>query len=184
MKMRWNRIMLNDYQNLILTLVLAMCLRVAPFPQVINHLNPDWVLLILIYWSLALPYQQGIVNAWFTGLLTDVLIGGPLGEHALIYVLVIYVCILLHKRLRQFPLFQQMAFIFSCLLVARVMVFWIGSMQGTIQIESILSRESRQIVIRHSSLSFWLSILTGTLVWPFINPVLHFIRHFGKKSLI
>ncbi len=173
--------MLSDYQNLIFTLILAMCLRIAPFPQVISHLNPDWVLLILIYWSVALPYQQGVVNAWVIGLLTDVLIGCPLGEHALIYSLIIYVCIMLHKRLRQIPLFQLMVFIFSCLLIAQMIVFWLESMQGTTQIGSVFGGDTLQVT-RHFSMSFWLSILTGTLVWPFINPVLHFIRFFGKSA--
>jgi len=173
--------MLSDYQNLVLTLILAMCLRIAPFPQAISHLNPDWVLLVLIYWSLALPYQQGVVNAWVIGLLTDVLIGCPLGEHPLIYSLIIYACIMLHKRLRQFPLFQQMAFIFSCLLITQMLVFWLESMQGTTQISRVFGGDTLQIT-RHFSMSFWLSILTGTLVWPFINPVLHFIRFFGKST--
>jgi rod shape-determining protein MreD len=173
--------MLSDYQNLIFTLVLAMCLRIAPFPQVISHLNPDWVLLVLIYWSLALPYQQGVVSAWVIGLLTDVLIGCPLGEHALIYSLIIYTSIMLHKRLRQFPLFQQMVFIFSCLLITQMMVFWLESMQGTTQIASVFGGDTFKVT-RHFSMSFWLSILTGTLVWPFINPVLHFIRFFGKST--
>jgi rod shape-determining protein MreD len=173
--------MLSDYQNLIFTLILAMCLRIAPFPQIISHLNPDWVLLVLIYWSLALPYQQGVVNAWLIGLLTDVLIGCPLGEHALIYALIIYACIMLHKRLRQIPLLQQMVFIFSCLLVTQMMVFWLESIQGTTQIASVFGGDTLQVT-RHFSMSFWLSILTGTLVWPFIIPVLHSIRFFGKNN--
>lgn len=174
--------MLSDHKNLVLSIILAMCLRIAPFPQVISQLNPDWVLLVLIYWSLALPYQQGVINAWFTGLLTDVLIGCPLGEHALIYALIIYVCITLHKRLRQFPLLQQIAFIFSCLLVAQMMVFWIESIRGTTQISSNFFGGDAVQLTRHFSVSFWLSILTGTLVWPFINPLLHFIRHCDKNS--
>jgi len=173
--------MLTDYQRFFLTLILAMCLRIAPFPQIISNLNPDWVLLVLIYWSLALPYQQGVVHAWLIGLLTDVLIGCPLGEHALVYVLIIYVCIRLHKRLRQFPLLQQMVFIFSCLFVAQIMVFWVESMQGVTKIASVFGGDTFQIR-RHFSMSFWLSIFSGTLVWPFINPVLHFIRHLGKSS--
>jgi rod shape-determining protein MreD len=174
--------MLNDHENLILTIIFAMCLRIAPFPQVISHLNPDWVLLVLIYWSLALPYQQGVVTAWFIGLLTDVLIGCPLGEHALIYALIIYVCITLHKRLRQFPLLQQIAFIFICLLAAQMMVFWIESIRGSTQISSNFGGRDTVEITRHFSMSFWLSILTGTLVWPFINPILHFIRRVGKSS--
>lgn len=158
--------MLNNHQNLVLTLILAMCLRVAPLPQAINSLNPDWILLVLIYWSLALPYQQGVFNAWTVGLFTDVLTSRPLGEHALVYALVIYFCIRLHKRLRQFPLLQQTVFVFLCLLLSRVIIFWIESMQGP----------------TYFSVSFWFPVFTGTLLWPFINPLLHFIRNPGKSG--
>jgi rod shape-determining protein MreD len=155
---------LNDQHSLFISLFLAMCLKIAPFPHIIGRLNPDWILLMLIYWTLALPSQQGILNAWIIGLLTDVLVGCSLGEHALIYVLIVYTCIILHKRLRQFPMFQQMLFIFSCLFSAQVITFWLESINP-----SQLSPDF--------SISFWLSILTGTLIWPFINPALHFIRH-------
>lgn len=158
--------MLNNHQNLVLTITFAMCLRIAPLPSAVVYLNPDWILLVLIYWSLALPYQQGVFNAWAIGLLTDVLTGRALGEHALIYALIIYICIKLHKRLRQFPLLQQTIFIFGCLLVAQVMIFWIESMRG---------------VTRFSAAS-WLPVITGTLFWPFINPSLHFVRSLGKNN--
>lgn len=143
-----------------------MCLRVVPLPQSISYLNPDWILLVLIYWSLALPYQQGVFNAWAIGLLTDVLTGLALGEHALIYALIIYVCIKLHKRLRQFPLLQQTVFVFGCLFASQMLIFWIESMRGP----------------THFSISFWFPVLTGTLFWPFVNPVLRFIRAPGKSS--
>ncbi|MEY4767510.1 MAG: rod shape-determining protein MreD, partial [Pseudomonadota bacterium] len=65
-----------------------MSLRIAPFPQLIRIFNPDWVLLVLIYWTLALPYRRGVLTAWGIGLLTDVLTGRLLGEYALIYALI------------------------------------------------------------------------------------------------
>ena len=97
---------LNNYTGffrILLTLILAMCLRIAPLPGVIAVFNPDWVLLTLIYWSLAAPERVGIFHAWTLGLLADVLTGRLLGQYALAYSLVIYICLKLHKRLRQFP---------------------------------------------------------------------------------
>ncbi len=157
--------LLNNQQNFLLTLTLAMCLRIAPFPDVISLLNPDWVVLILIYWILALPYKTGIFSAWTVGLLTDVLTGRALGQYALIYAIIGYFSIQLYKRLRQFPLLQQSVFIFACLLFEHIMVFWIEKMQGPVQI----------------SPSFWLPVITGTLFWPFIYPCLDFVRSLGKN---
>jgi cell shape-determining protein MreD len=69
---------LNSYTGffrVILTLVFAMCLRIAPWQGEMAAFNPDWVLLVLIYWSLAIPDRVGIFHAWIFGLFTDVLTG-------------------------------------------------------------------------------------------------------------
>ncbi len=171
--------MLNDQQYLVSTLLIAMCLKIAPLPHFIGRLNPDWVLLVLIYWSLALPYQHSLMKTWLTGLLTDVLVGCSLGEHTLIYVLIIYICIIFHKRLRQFPMLQQMMFVFFCLLVAQIAIFWLESMRVGTQMTNFPAKNPTQLD-PDFSISFWLSILTGTLMWPFINTSLHFARHLGK----
>lgn len=113
-----------------------------------------------------LPYRKGVFHAWTIGLLTDVLMGRALGEYALIYAIISYFSIKLHKRLRQFPLLQQSVFIFACLLLAQLMVFLIENMQSPTVF----------------SAAFWLPVLTGTLFWPLIHPVLHFIRSIGRAS--
>ena len=143
-----------------LTLVLAMCLRIAPWPGEMAAFNPDWVLLVLIYWSLAIPDRVGIFHAWAFGLLTDVLTGRLLGQYALAYSLIIYICIKLHKRLRQFPLLQQGLFIFFCLLLSQLLLFFIINLRHPAQLHA----------------SFWLPVFTGTLCWPLVYGVLRFVR--------
>ena len=146
--------------RVLLTLAVAMCLRIAPWPGELAALNPDWVLLVLIYWSLAIPERVGIFHAWTFGLLTDVLTGRMLGQYALAYSLVIYICLKLHKRLRQFPLLQQGLFIFFCLLLSQLLVFIIKNLQHPAQLHA----------------SFWLPVFTGTLCWPLVYGVLRFVR--------
>jgi len=148
------------FGRITLTLALAMCLRIAALPGDLAVLNPDWVLLTLIYWSLAVPERVGIFHAWTFGLLTDVLTGRLLGQYALAYSLVIYICLKLHKRLRQFPLVQQGLFIFFCLLLSQLLLFLIKNMQHPAQLHA----------------SFWLSVFTGTACWPLVFTVLRFIR--------
>jgi rod shape-determining protein MreD len=148
------------FGRITLTLALAMCLRIAALPGDLAVLNPDWVLLTLIYWSLAVPERVGIFHAWTFGLLTDVLTGRLLGQYALAYSFVIYICLKLHKRLRQFPLVQQGLFIFFCLLLSQLLLFLIKNMQHPAQLHA----------------SFWLSVFTGTACWPLVFTVLRFIR--------
>jgi rod shape-determining protein MreD len=155
----------SNQQSFVLTLLLAMCLRVAPVPYPFNMFNPDWILLILIYWSLMLPYRKGIFSAWSVGLLTDVLMGRTLGEYALIYAVVSYLCIILHKRLRQFPLMQQSFFIFFCVLFAQVVTFLLENIQRATPF----------------SAAFWIPVITGTLCWSLIHKTLFFIRNIGRS---
>lgn len=148
------------FGRIILTLIVAMCLRIAPWPIDMAAFNPDWVLLSLIYWSLAVPERVGIFHAWTFGLLTDVLTGRLFGQYALAYSLVIYICLKLHKRLRQFPLIQQGLFIFFCLLLSQLLLFLIKNIQNPAQLRA----------------SFWLPVFSGTLCWPLVYTVLRFVR--------
>ena len=59
------------FGRIILTIVIAMCLKIAPLPVMFVVYNPDWVLLTLIYWSLAVPERVGIFHAWTFSLLTN-----------------------------------------------------------------------------------------------------------------
>ena len=157
---------LSKQQSFAFTLFLAMCLRVVPIPYPINVINPDWVLLILIYWTLMLPYRKGVFNAWAVGLLVDVLMGRTLGEYALIYALTGYFCITFHKRLRQFPLAQQSVFVFLCLLFAQVLIFLIENIQSPTDFSAV----------------FWLPVIAGTLCWPLIHAVLQFMGNIGHPD--
>ncbi len=146
--------------RIIMTIVAAMCLRIAPWPAAVVPFNPDWVLLVLIYWGLTLPERVGIFHAWFFGLLTDVLTGRLLGQYALAYSLVIYICLKLHKRLRQFPLLQQELFIFFCLLLSQLLLFLIKNLQNPAQLHA----------------AFWIPVFTGTLFWPVVYFALRFVN--------
>lgn len=152
------------FGRIILTIALAMCLRIAPWHGALAVFNPDWVLLTLIYWSLAVPERVGIFHAWTFGLLTDVLTGRLLGQYALAYSMVIYICLKLHKRLRQFPLIQQGLFIFFCLLLSQLLLFLIKNIQHPAQLHA----------------SFWLPVFTGTASWPLVYTVLRFVRLSGR----
>ncbi len=150
----------TGFGRIFLTIVTAMCLRIMPWPGFLAGVNPDWVLLVLIYWTIAVPERIGIFHAWTIGLLTDVLTGRVFGEHALAYSLIIYICLIMHKRLRQFPLPQQGLFIFCCLLFSQVLLFWLHNIQHPVQMY----------------FSFWLPVFSGTLCWPLIYSALRRVR--------
>ncbi len=138
----------------------AMGLNIFSFPVFFRDYNPDWVLLTLIYWVLAIPGKVGVFNAWGVGLIVDVLTGRLLGQHALAYSLTAYSCLKLHKRLGQYLLRQQSLFIFSSLLLSKMIEFMIEDFKGDAQL----------------TLVFLLPVVVGTFFWPVIYTTLRFFR--------
>ncbi len=144
----------------VVTVAVAMVLRVMSLFPAMDIFNPDWVVLVLIYWSVALPERFGVFTAWSVGLLTDVLTGRLLGQYGLIYALVCYFSINEHRRLRQFPIVQQCLWVLCCLLASQCVTFGLESMRAGNRLP----------------LEFWYPVLSGTLAWPLVFIVLRYIR--------
>jgi len=147
-----------------LTILIALCLNILPLPISIKDFNPDWVLLGLIYWVFAVPRRIGVFNAGMVGFLVDILTGRLLGQHVLIYALVIYACLKLHSRLKNYLIPQQIVFIFLCLLFAQILATWIGNMQG-------------HKLLFHV---FLFPVFSGTLVWPLLCFILGYFFRFRR----
>lgn len=154
----------NDHNcvRIFVTLIIAMCGRIVPLPENLALLNPDWVLLVLIYWSLAMPERVGISYAWGFGILTDVLMGRLFGQYALAYSLIIYLVLCFHRRLRQFPLAQQSMFIFGCLLISQLLLFWFENLKSPASLHG----------------TFWLPVLSGTASWFIVYHIMRFVRRY------
>ena len=56
-----------------------MLLMILPLPDSLRFLRPEWVLITLIYWAMAVPRLVGVGFAWVVGLLMDVMMGGAIG---------------------------------------------------------------------------------------------------------
>lgn len=152
----------NPFETLlfVFAVVVAMGARIIPLPAALQIWNPDWILIVIIYWSLVLPYRCGIFSAWVVGIFTDVLVGGMLGRYALVYSLISYICIRLYQRVRRFPLIQQGVFVFGCLLVAQLLSMGIESLHNPDRLQWF----------------FLLPAISGTLVWPFVGVFLRVVR--------
>ena len=90
---------------IIASIVLALILNLIPTGSV--PAIPDWVALVLAFWSVREPLKIGMVNGFLLGLVMDVAYGTVLGQHALGYVLVMYIAAGFSRRILWFPLFKQ-----------------------------------------------------------------------------
>jgi len=150
------------------TFLIAMTLSVFRFPDALPlelaYLRPEWITLVLIYWVIALPKTVGMKSAWVLGLLTDALLGSLLGQHALAFMLTVYVSSSLYQRLRMMPSWQQSLFVFGIIFLSQSMIFWTGKVTSGVQWTYL----------------YFLPSITSALLWPWIFIVLRSVRrHFN-----
>ncbi len=149
------------YLIVTLTILVTLMLSALPLPRIATAIWPDWTVLAVIYWCLALPNQLNIKFAWLVGIIVDLVNGTIIGQHALIYTWVAYITILLHSRLRIYPIFQQSLGIGILLLPYLIIFLWIEGMLYSIELHW----------------QKFMPLLSSIILWPWIFSVLRSIRH-------
>lgn len=148
------------YRVVLPTLVLSMLLQIWPLPDWLEHLRPEWVTLVLLYWALAIPEQVGVTMAFVVGLLLDVAQGSILGQHALGLVIIVYVVQLEYQRIRVFSLAQQALVILLLLLIKQMLLLW------------VIGMVSQAPAIGQ----YFLPSITGAIIWPWLFLLLRDLR--------
>ncbi len=145
----------------IVTVLLALMLTLVPLPDALDPFRPDWVVLILIYWGMTAPRNYNVGSAWVIGILLDVAQGTLLlGQHALALCVIVYITIKFHLLMRVFPLLQLTATVFALLALYQFLLFWINGVAGETA----------------PAISYWASVITGAIVWPFLSMFLSGVR--------
>ncbi len=145
---------------IIFTLIIAMMLMLMPMPYWAQAYRPEWLMLVLIYWCIALPEKVGVGIAWALGLCVDVIQGALLGQHALGFAITAYIAIRFHQRVRNYPLHQQSLFVGMILLPYMSLSLWTLG---------ILGEDPK-------SWLYWAPVVTSVLIWPWIYLVMRAIR--------
>ena len=153
-------IRIASHTPIILSIVVALMLSIAPIPDWAEAFRPTWVALTLIYWSITLPNNYSVGSACIAGLVLDVAQGTLLGQHALAITLVIYVTVKFHLQLRQFPMLQLSATVFALLALYQFILFWINGVVG----------------VNSSSVTYWGPVVSGALIWPVLHLILGTVR--------
>src|SRR6476661_6395151 len=97
------------------SLIIAFLLNLLPYGHWIGV--PDFVALVLIFWSIHQPRKVGIGIAFAMGLLMDVHDATLLGENALAYTLLSYFAIMMHRRVLWFRIPTQILHVLPLLLL-------------------------------------------------------------------
>lgn len=100
-----------------ISLIGAFLLNMLPWGQ--WPAVPDFVALVLVFWSIHQPRKVGIGTAFLMGLLMDVHDASLLGQNALAYTLLSYFAIMIHRRVLWFPLVTQAMHVLPLLFLAQ-----------------------------------------------------------------
>jgi len=148
---------------IVMSFIAALMLTIVPMPGWTVTLRPEWVVLVLIYWCMALPQRVGVGTAWFIGLILDVLQGALLGQHALSLSIVAFVTLKLHQRVRIFPLWQQALLILLLTALHQLLMLWVKGISGQAS----------------QAWDYWLPSISSMLLWPALFILLRRVRrHF------
>ena len=154
---------------ILVTLLLAMVLTVFDRPQWLpewlSAWRPAWVILVLFFWVIEVPERIGLIMAWVTGLMLDVLLADPLGLNGFCLAAITFVAWSFYERIRMYSILQQGILIF--VLVAAV--------------ELLRDVVASVVLGVPMSLGFLLSAVTTTILWPFVSEMLH---RFGTRFAV
>lgn len=89
------------------SLLVALMLDLLPLGRVVWM--PDFLAVVLVFWSIHQPRRVGLTAAFLFGLALDVHQAALLGQHALAYTVLIYFAIMLHRRILWFSVPGQAA---------------------------------------------------------------------------
>lgn len=139
------------------SLLAATCLNIFPMGWLGGYFQPDWVALVLIYWSFREPERVGAGVGWSSGFLLDIVQNGVLGKHALGKTVLGFLANKVSLRFRSYPMWQQ------CVGVAAL-----------IAIETLAHAMIRFLLEEQTlSLARWMTPLASMIMWPLVVVTLN-----------
>lgn len=147
---------------ILLSFIVALALTIMPLPEILEAARPEWVIMALVYWVMALPQRIGVGIAWILGLLLDVVRDALLGQYAITLALIAFIVINLHQRMRVFPIWQQALAVALLVILQYILVFWVKGLTGELP-------------------PFWKMLLPAISTLIFWTPVYLILRQIRRR---
>ena len=143
---------------ILLTILLSLFVSLITLP--LGYYSPEWILLVLIYWAIAIPSINKLFLAFLLGFLVDIVLGQVLGISSLFYVILIYVVLRLYNSLRYMTIAQQSFVIFFLVIIKQHLLIWAYIIiDKTIEYQAIL-----------------IGSFMSALLWPIVFFSLRYVR--------
>lgn len=149
------------------SVVAALILAIVPLPDALAPFRPDWVAVVLLYWSLIEPRRYGLLTAVWLGIVLDTLSGSLLGQHSLALLLVVYLSQRLYLRIRAFPASQVAILVIVLLAIYELVLFLIDGFAG------------RRVPL----VERWAPVVTGGLLWLLVLVVVERSRQAAEARM-
>lgn len=143
-----------------LSILVALLLQVMPMPPLVDPYRPDWLMLVIAYWTLALPHRVSIGVAFINGLILDILLGTTLGVHSLALTAVTYVLAMNYQRLRNYSVWQQAIIIGLIAALYHLLIFWLLRLLNDIDF----------------IFAYMWPVFTSMIIWPWVFSLLRKLR--------
>lgn len=156
----------GSWRRILGTLTLAVLLEQLPWSGLTLALRPDFVLVGVLFWTLHQPARISFGAAFFLGLLADFQDGAVFGQHAIAYVVGVYLVLFLRLRLLQFDPLRQAAQLLPILLTVQMVVLLAGWLA----------------VNPPTGLTMLLPVLSSTVLWYLIAMLLRLWHGKGMQG--
>lgn len=147
---------LTKFYFIFFSFVIAFLFTILPLPEWARWCWPAWVALVLVFWQVTNPESVGLLTAWFSGLILDVLYNTILGEHAIALLFVVTLVRCIHHKIKIYNMALQMLILFPIFLMYQTTILLIQGMLGE---------------MNHAPF-FCLPAISTTLLWPWLSFLL------------
>lgn len=143
----------------IISLSVACILSIYPVPDWVGLIEPPWLILMLIFWTIFGNSDDTMLGGFFCGLLLDELYFTALGMHNLIILPILYLLSYFQLQVRMFSILQQTSLVFCLIILYKVLLCCI---HNTFLFHFVYWR-------------YWFSAVGSMFFWPgltkiFVNP--------------
>lgn len=140
--------------------IFTFALELMPWPVTFQSFKPSWLVLVLLYWILAIPNKISIGTAFILGIIWDLILGSILGVHALVLSVFAYLIAINHLVLRNLSLWFQGILTILFVIAIRLSIFLIEFFLNGV----------------HFNWQAIFGAITSGILWPWLFLLLRIIR--------
>ena len=143
---------------ILITIIFGLFLTLITLP--LGYYAPEWMLLVVVYWAIAMPSNNKMFLAFLSGIILDIVFGQALGVSSLFYVVLIYFILRLYNSLRYMTIAQQAVVLFFFIFIKQHFLVWLYYIiDRNIDYQALL-----------------IGSIISAFVWPLIYYTLRFVR--------